>query len=82
MSRRKNTNPGAMVIAQYIARLPKEARDSIRAARKIALQRQREWLREMEQEFAAAKRDGRQPMGRPCPPSALEMPLPRQSRRS
>ena len=53
-------------------------RGAVRAAQRIAAKRQRVWLRDMEKEFLAAKKEGRKPAGPPCPlPALAGSPMPR-----
>jgi hypothetical protein len=68
---RKTMNHGALLVADTISRLPESDKVMVREARRIATTRQRTWLREMEREFRAAKKEGRVPVGKPFPLSAL-----------
>jgi len=73
MGTRKNWNPGAILIADAIARLPEDSKECVREAQKIGTKRQRKWLSEMRKELAAAREEKRRPVGTPCPPPALAL---------
>lgn len=71
MSKKNTWNPGAVLVADAIGRLPDEAKESVREAQKLCEKRQREWVSEMKKEFVAAQKENRPPVGKPCPPPAL-----------
>jgi len=51
MGTRKNWNPGAILIADAIARLPEDSKECVREAQKIGTKRQRKWLSEMRKDW-------------------------------